>query len=188
MNKVDMLTIAEVSRSDIPVKAEEVFRMHGALHTMDADVSLRQFDHFYQIEGMGVISYVAEHEKLLAVGEVERSTYIYDTTINSGDAVGFGEMRLGISDTSAYFKDKPFVGYTKTFHRENGEDYRRHGYGMRRLYALNLAARTLYNLSLHSDTNRSDAATRLWQKLVDNRRAEQYKEGQHKRFKFIDEH
>jgi hypothetical protein len=168
-----MLTTAElqitaVTPSSIPEGVGEYFRASSAVLTLDGEIPLQQFDHLLRIDGMGATTYLGEHEKLLAVGDTERTTYLVDLT----------------SDTD-YFKDKPFVGYTRTYSDQLAGDFSHRGYGRRRLHALNLAAQTLYNLPLHSDTVRSAPATRLWENLVADSLAEMYMQGQHTRYKFI---
>jgi hypothetical protein len=174
MNKLDMLTITKMSKSDVPPEAQVVFDTYGSMDTMDASVSLDEFESLLRIEGLGVTSYLAEHEKLLAIGQVERTAYMLDIDDSLGVPVGMGQMRLNVSNESDYFRDKPFVGYTQTYENSRNGNFLRKGYGTRRLHALNLAAKTLYELPLHSDTIRTPQASRLWQRLVSEDIAESY--------------
>lgn len=185
MLKTAELQITAVTPSSIPEGVGEYFRASSAVLTLDGEIPLQQFDHLLRIDGMGATTYLGEHEKLLAVGDTERTTYLVDLTEDGTQTIGRGELRFNaISDTD-YFKDKPFVGYTRTYSDQLVGDFSHRGYGRRRLHALNLAAQTLYNLPLHSDTVRSAPATRLWEKLVADSLAEIYMQGQHTRYKFI---
>lgn len=185
MLKTVELRIAAVTSSDIPASVEDNFCENSGIHTMDGEISLDQFDHLLRIDGLGATTYLGEHEKLLAIGDTERTTYLVDLTNDERQTIGHGEMRFNTSSNTDYFKDKPFVGYTRTYDKRPDRDFSHRGYGRRRLHALNLAAQTLYNLPLHSDTLRSPAATRLWEKLVADGLAEMYMQDWHARYKFV---
>ena len=185
MLKTAELHIAKVMPSDIPYGVGDNFSANSSLYTMDGEISVDEFDHLLRIDGMGATTYLGEHEKLLATGGTERTTYLVDMTDDGTHTIGRGEMRYNDSSNTDYFKDKPFVGYTRTYSTYPEKDFSKRGYGRRRLHALNLAAQTLYNLPLHSDTLRSPAATRLWEKLVIDGLAEMYMQEQHTRYKFV---
>lgn len=180
MLKTAELQITAVTSADIPTSVGDYFSENSAVLTMDGEISLNEFDHLLRIDGMGATTYLGEHEKLYATGDTERVSYLVDMTEDSAQAIGRGELRYNESSNTDYFKDKPFVGYTRTY-----DTHLEKGYGRRRLHALNLAAQTLYNLPLHSDTLRSAPATRLWEKLVVDGLAEMYRQDQHARYKFI---
>jgi hypothetical protein len=179
MTKPDIYPVHLISKSDVPKEAEELFKTYGSISTMEPDISLSEFDHFFRIESANVTSYVAEHEKHLAIGTMERTSYIVDVDHGSPKVLGVGEMRLET-------QERVSMSYTRTYsgYRETTENYQRKGYGLRRLRALNLAAHILYELPLHSDTNMAPASIRLWRHLVENNLAEEYSDGNRTRFRF----
>lgn len=185
MLKTAELRITAVTPSDIPRSVSDSFCDNSASLTMDGGITLDQFDHLIRIDGMDATSYLGEHEKLYATGDTERVAYIVDMTEDGVQTIGRGELRYNDSSNASYYKDKPFVGFTKTYSESPEANFARRGYGMRRLHALNLAAHTLYSLPLHSDTVRKPEATRLWERLVMDDLAEKYAEGRHDRYKFV---
>lgn len=123
--------------------------------------------------------YAAAHTKSYRTDTVERLVYLADTDA-TGNLQGSGEVRLTVTDQSDYFRDKPFVGFTRT-----RRGYRELGLGMRRLHVMNAVTNNLFNLPLYSDTSVAPKAQRLWHRLVEQGVAEEYMEGQGRRFQFL---
>jgi hypothetical protein len=125
-------------------------------------------------------TYLASYEKDYggASGGVEESTYLIDVD-EAGDYCGYGEIRHSVSSDSEYFKDKPFVGYTRT---EKGKGKK--GLGLRRMAMMNAVSHMMYGQPLYSDTIQSEQAQRLWEALVKQGDAVKFKEGDHDRYVF----
>lgn len=119
--------------------------------------------------------YVARTIKEYLGAGTEESTFVIDVV---GDEIaGEGEIRYHLTNDSAYYKDKPFVGFTET-----DQKFQRGGLGARRLRVMNALAQQKYGKPLHSDTVITEGARRLWEKFVVEGRARMYKEGAHDRF------
>lgn len=120
----------------------------------------------------GDYSWLAQHDKTYDEYSeaVESNTYVFDTNPDN-EITGVGEIRFARSSDDPYFKDKLFVGWTKT---ELG--FERQGLGRRRLLVMNMVSHALYGCALHSDTLLSEPAQRLWEGLVDESAASRYNE------------
>ncbi len=93
------------------------------------------------------ITFVAHQTKVYdseKLSEAERLVYLVD--ILGGEHIGHGEIRFKFDSRHPFFTSKPFVGYTCT-----EKQFRRRGYGTRRLSIMNALTRVLFQFSLHSD-------------------------------------
>lgn len=126
----------------------------------------------------GTRSFAAVQQKTYGEGgDTEELTYLADLDENDA-AIGYSEIRMNVSNPDGYFKDKPFVGFTRTF-----EGKQQRGFGDRRLRLMNALTRMLYDLPIHSDTLLSPEAQKLWEKMEKRGEAVRYKEkGKHDRF------
>lgn len=98
----------------------------------------------------GDVKYFAQQDKLYDTnGETERLTYIVDT--RDDEITGYIELRLGVSDDSAFYIDKPFVGMTRT-----SEEFLREGLGVTRLEDANVYSIAEHGHVLNSDSVMTD--------------------------------
>jgi len=127
----------------------------------------------------GDIGYLAEQDKTYDnTNETERLTFIVDT--RDSVETGYIEIRFNLASKSKYFKNKPFVGVTRTY-----EDFENEGLGTRRLRVANAYVVAVYGLPLCSDSLMTEGARAVWDKLVASHEAEKFKEGTHDRYRFI---
>jgi hypothetical protein len=164
--------IDAVRKEDVPEKALVMLEERSAYLVHPDKYRPGNFEKTYVItNGDGSKTFVAEQTKSYGDGgDTEKLTYLADLD-ERGEDVGYGEIRMNVSNPSAYFKDKPFVGFTKT-----NTDRKRQGYGMRRLRAMNALSEMAYSLPLHSDSLMTPDAEAVWKKLVDEGVAEAYEE------------
>ena len=100
--------------------------------------------------------------------------------MNNDKKMGHSELRFNIKcaeENEKYFKNKPFTGFTST-----EESARRTGLGTRRIFLMNAYAQMNYGFPLYSDTAISEGAKKMWEKLVQQGKAERFKEGPHDRY------
>ncbi len=155
----------------------------SSLFILPEDYTERNFDKLLKhVHQNGDISYFAEQNKTYSKGNAERLTYIVDTRDINGEQVmtGYLEIRFSLTSENAYFKGKPFVGFTRTVEGFTGE-----GLGRRRLLTANSYVLSVYGAPLNSDTLISDVAERVWERLVADGLAESYQEGPYTRYRFI---
>jgi hypothetical protein len=125
--------------------------------------------------GDNVDMYVAVDSKHVK-GCHERLLYFVDADAN-GAVQGVSEVCLREQD-SDFFRDKPFVSWTQT-----QEESRQRGLGMRRLRVMGAMSQEIFNLPLYSDTNMTDQARRLWERIVTEGGAKMIKDDKgHERF------
>lgn len=159
----------------------EWFESRSTLLIHPQDYKRGNFSAFYVIDHQsGDRTFAARQIKTYDTnGETEELVYILDLD-NEENEKGHAELRMNISNNDPYFKNKPFVGYTET-----EDDFRKQGLGARRLLIMNVFAKILYVLPLHSDTLISAEASSLWKRLVEEGKATTYLEGEHERFRFV---
>ena len=172
-----------IAANEIAGKALKHFEEKGHLFIDRSQSEVQQLNNFFIVEhGDDTQTYVARHIK----GD-KHCLYLYDTN-NQGAYIGHGEIQFNTSSESDQFKDKPFMMFTVT-----NEDFRRKGYGLRRLYLMNALSHTLYNLPLHSDILTSNGTEMewkqdvcgVWKKAVTEGRAEAYEENSETRYAFL---
>ncbi len=120
----------------------------------------------------GEVGYIASTRKELRCPtgiQKEECTYLVDTL--GDELTGYSEIVYATVPQYEQFREKPFVARTRTL----GE--RRQGLGTRRVEEMNAFTQAQYGLPLYSDTNQTDEAKALWEKLVATGRAKKYKEG-----------
>jgi hypothetical protein len=118
-------------------------------------------------------SYVARHDKTYSSsGQTERIYHVVDA-LQSGDVVGYGEIRQALSDDSPFFKDKPFVGWLFT-----DPEYRRTRAGnlFERLVTMRNISEEKLDLPLYSDDLISEPALKVIQHLAHAGLAEEVNE------------
>lgn len=168
-------------RDQIPTKVMDWFEGRSAMSVRPGDYKTGNFIEFYIIHHQsGDTTYIARQKKTYDTsGDTEDLVHLIDLDSN-GNEEGHAEIRNNITNPSPYFRDKPFVGYTKT------EDmFRNRGLATRRLLIMNQITRMFYGLELHSDTLITKEARGLWERLVGEGKAIKYKEGELDRFKFV---
>lgn len=178
-----------IELTDVPPAALEEFERLARLYVNQDTYQPYAYRQVFTIDHLdGSRSFAVSKEKKYGHEEekgegslpvqTEISTFVVDADAE-GALLGHGEIRYNVSDPSAYFLDKPFVGYIKT------EDYaRRGGLGLRRLETMNALAQAQYGRPLHSDTLVNEKARSLWERLVASGRARKFKEGKYDRYVF----
>ena len=181
------LRIEEIDTDDVPAEAARHFWFRSDAYTDEKRLILPQFEHFYRVEdSSGVVSFCTEHAKTYATNkDTESNAYVIDLG-DDEEVLGVGEIRYGLTNPAEYFKNKPFVGFTRT-----EQKYQRIGLGFRRLMVMNALAEILYRRPLNSDSLISNEAAGVWRKLVRAGLAESYIEldtlqiGGSERFRFL---
>jgi len=140
--------IEPVAPETVPEVAVNEFLRKNGQHNAHPLANIAGFAQLLRIDGGDeLITHAAvETREYPTNGDVERLIYLADQTMD-GQKVGYGEVRLNLSDQSDYYKDKPLVGYTRTM-----QEFQRRGYGRRRLLVMNALSRQILGLELHSDT------------------------------------
>lgn len=117
-----------------------------------------------------------------------KSHKVYVAEFNTDkEYIGTGSMKLFTQTDNEFFKDKPYVNWTKTH-----EEHERRGYGTRRLYIMNALSQTIHQLPLNSSgkfiinylVDDTPSQKRLWQNLVEAGDATPYKYQNEERFVF----
>lgn len=169
--------ISEIKLTEIPEDILELFKnKYRALVSQEKQQPF-EMSRFRKISHTdGSISYAATVTKHYD-GETgtEESTYIAD--VHESELSGYGELRKNLTNNSDYFKDKPFVGFTKTENK-----FLRSDLALRRLYLMNAIAQSRYGQPVYSDTVISDEARELWENLVEQGKATKFKQGLHERY------
>lgn len=124
--------------------------------------------------------YIVEQTKTYAgtTNDTEKITHFIYTHKNIES--GYLEIRLNITNTSQYFVNKPFVGFTVT-----REGFKKQRLGTKRLEIANTYCIKRYDLPLYSDTLITDQARKIWEELERKGQARKIKEGKNDRFHFI---
>lgn len=112
------------------------------------------------------VSYLGEFPYMQTSGELDHFIEIVDYN-RDGVEVGYAQACYNENPAgpatwySDALTDKPFIRWTYTEKEYAGK----HRLGRRRLTALNLATRALFDLPLHSSWNVSTSARRAWESL-----------------------
>ena len=173
--------IQPIDLAQIPKVAVDFFESKSGTLINRSDYRPSNFEACFVVDHQeGGKTFLAQQTKTYSThGATEALTYLVDID-SDGNIAGFGELRLNLSDSRNYFKDKPFVGYTQT-----ERTFQRRGLGTRRLRLMNAISNMLYSLPLHSDTLLGQESRGVWEKLVRAGLARKYKQGKHDRFSFI---
>ena len=173
--------VLDTALTEMPDDVQELLEQLGMRYL---DIERYEPGKFHDVQkvtlGPDDAIYVARKIKEYGDAGTEESTYLVDH--KDGKVAGYGEVRYHLTDESGYFKDKPFVGFTRT-----GSEHQRSGLAERRLRAMNALARQKYGKPLYSDTLLSPEARSLWEKLVKEGRARKFSEGEQERFVYEDQ-
>jgi len=174
--------IETIALDQIPKDAMDYFETRSKRFMDMKDYEPCNFDKsFVIIHDDGSKTYVVQQTKTYSSNnDTEELTYIAHIN-DRKEFTGYGEMRKNLNNPDDYFKDKPFVGYTRTT-----DKHLKQGLGMQRLYIMNALTQMLYDLPLNSDTTLVTSAKRLWERLVQRSHAKKYKQGEHDRYVFLD--
>lgn len=170
----------EVAYDDLPQDVRTNFERQSRKFILPELYKVANFDKLYKFTHKNSdVTYVAQQDKTYDTnGATERLTYFADT--RGEEMTGYLELRLAISESSEYFKGKPFVGFTRTY-----SDFLKQGLGKRRLEEANAYSLSEHSLPLNSDTLVEGEAKKLWNRLVVEGKAEKYDENGQERFRFI---
>lgn len=108
----------------------------------------------------------------------EELTYLVST--QEGEITGYCEIRFNLSKNNEYFKNKPFVGFTRTHEKFKGNKL-----GAKRLKMMNEVSHALYEQPLSSDTIITDPAKKVWEEFINGGEAEKFKDGKNDRYRFL---
>lgn len=172
--------IKKVGISEVPESPLNFFKDRSLWLTNNKKYIPDSLDSFYKIRYQdGSISYVATQTKTYATnGDTEKLVYIYDEDAQHNE-IGYGEIRYNEMRKDNYFKNKPFVGFTTT-----GENYKKQGFGTRRLKTMNALSLRMFGLPIHSDTLIGEESKRIWQRLLKNGETYSYLQDKMPRFAF----
>jgi hypothetical protein len=175
-------TVESKVADSLPPVVNDFFEMRSRMYVLPENAKgVAGFDFMCTIDCAqdSILRYVGSERKIYDTdGTDETLVNIIEVTVGSNKVLGHGEIRLGHSE-EPFFKDKPFVGFTRT-----NPEFLRQGLGMRRVFAMNHLTRLLFDLPLNSSTLLSEDAARLWQRLCTDNLAESYLEGDRKRYAF----
>lgn len=177
--KFDVQTI---SCADLPRPVAEFFQARSEMFLQPEDV--KGIDGFSLLAVVtsgqdDVTRYVGQEGKTYTGTDGAEETLVHMIEFTKTDRqLGHGEIRLGHSEDE-FFKDKPFVGFTRT-----EEDFQCRGYGRKRLFVMNHLTHMLFGLPLHSSTLIAPPAESLWKRLAKEDLVETYREGAHVRYCF----
>jgi hypothetical protein len=164
--------IQEVTIESIPKEVLVFFEQRSALYVNIDVYKEKNFENFYEIiHNNADRSYVAVQTKEYPDGTVEKDTYFFDTRNN--EELGYGEVRFNQRSENDYFKNKPFVGITRTL-----EKFQRQGLGKRRVLEMGAYTEMQYQLPLNSDSLLSAESKEVWENLINEDMAEKYIEAQ----------
>lgn len=174
--------LVEVGYKDLPPQIAEYLETQSRKLVRDETYRVGNFDTLYSFTHANEdITYVGQQDKTYDTNNrTERLTFFVDT--REGEITGYLEMRLALTDLQRFFKNKPFVGFTRTH-----ESFQKQGLALRRLEEANAYSLAEYGFPLNSDTLLTDEAKRVWERLVEAGRAEQYKENDNPRFRFVEQ-
>lgn len=142
-----------VSAEDVPSHVATRLAERSIFYTHKmAPLQLGDFDELLVAHHEnGISSFVARHDKTYATnGHTDRIFHVVDTRcLPESDVIGYGELRLALTDPSPYYLNKPFVGSLST-----EEKYRRtrHSNILERLSVLAELAETRLGLPLYTDS------------------------------------
>ena len=175
--------IHNISPDKIPAEVMEYFERKSRQFIDAKDYKPNNFGAFYVVHyADGGKTFIAEQIKTYDTNhDTESLAYLVD--VDGETQLGHGELRMNISNPEKFFKDKPFVGYTKT-----EKTSRRKGFGRRRLLVMNAFSQMRYKLPLYSGTLIEDRAKSVWESLVKEDLAQRIREGRRRRYVFNRNH
>ena len=149
------------AKKDVPKIVFDKFKERNQGYYDEKNVDVGAYDAFFTIKHPnGDVTYLAEQTGSYDTeGDTEEMTYFVDT--RESEILGYGELRNNLTNRSEDYKDKPYVGYTRT------EDaHARQGLGARRLLEMNAVSEMKYGLPLHSGIIIEPRITSLYEGLV----------------------
>ncbi len=172
--------MTEIAYEDLPEEVKNHFEDQSSRFILPEEYTVGNFNKLYQFTHPdGDVTYVGQQEKTYGTdGSTERLTYFADT--RDGHLTGYLELRLALTDLSDFFKDKPFVGFTRT-----QPDYFNQGLAKRRLFQANAYSLSSHSSPLHSSPTIEENAKRIWKELILDGKAERFDESGNERFRFI---
>ncbi len=166
-------TLDVITRDQIPQTVLEHFEGMSSRFISREKYQEGNFNAYYRIvhsDIQGFITYIADQDKTYDYKKppvLEKNVYFYE--VLDGNKVGHGELRYQpeAKEKDEYFKDKPFVGFTRT---EN--DFLQKGFAKRRLLAMGAYSEMQWHLPLYAgDQNKT--ADKVWKSLVNENLAEE---------------
>ncbi len=180
-------TIAQIKREEIPETILKFFEGMSGRFIHPKKYIEGNFIAYYIINHVdipGLVTYVADQNKIYDNGEnkleiVERNIYFYEEF--EGEKVGHGELRYQPNTKKLYFKDRPFVGFTRT-----EEGLLQMGFGTKRILEMGAYSEMEFKLPLYSGDQNKEADN-VWQKLIQEGKAKEAPTDNHlrKRYKLI---
>ncbi len=171
-------SLIPITYADLPPEAVTHFEANSEKYILPKEYIPGNFSHIYLLTHPdGSETYIAEQIKNYGEGkDTEALAYFMDYI--DGKPAGYGELRNNISNQNNYFRGKPFVGFTRTYSPEDqesgGNDFQKQGLGERRLFEMNAYTESRFGAALHSDSNITPEAERVWQRFVKEGKAEAY--------------
>lgn len=170
--------IVPVSYDDLPPVVAERFEGKSKMYILPEAYIPKNFSHLYLMTHPdGMVTYVALQTKAYS-GTEEELVYVLDMV--DGEPAGHGEVRHRISSEKKldYLVGLPFVGMTATYgsldERGGGKNFARSGLGARRLVEMNACSIAEFGKTLSSAENPSPEAKRIWERFVEEGKAEIY--------------
>lgn len=183
--------ISPIPYDELPPEVAEHFEGRSKMYLLPEQYIPRNFSHLYLLEHPdGSQTYIAEQVK--SFGEGEKDNFVYFVDYDGDKMAGRGEIINCIETHNKDMIGKPYPGFTRTYGPEDqeggGRDFRRRGLGKRRIIEMDAYAQARFGYPLHSshvlihDDIKTDASApqRIWERLVEEGKAESYMEGKGK--------
>src|ERR1035437_9640835 len=172
-----------INAEKVPSIAKDFFEFKSRSLMAPRDYRPGNFSAFFLIShNSGGVTYVVQQTKIYDHKEGATETLVHIIDVDQfGNKQGDGEIRNNVSDNRAYFKNKPFVGWTETEENLRGKGL---GLGLRRLLMMNALSQMLYGLPLHTDTIITRSSGRILKRLARKGKIDKYKEGERNRYVF----
>lgn len=171
--------IHKIAYADIPDYVRDFLEGQAQKFIDPENYRIGNFSDTFQIDHKNADrSFVARTIKTFSNPDAtEDSIYVADT--REDELIGYAEIRYNHDQESPFFRDKPFVGITRT------TKHPRTGLGTRRIEEMNALTEMIYDQPLYSDTTMTEEAVQMWEKLVDNGNARKFNEGTRDRYVYV---
>jgi len=136
--------LIEIQRKDIPQDAIKCFEWYSRRFLLPEEYKKWNFEKYRYIQHDGYTTYIATQDKNTG-NFTEKEIYIYEKDMTWAK-IWHGEIRLWITE-NPYFKDKPFVWFTRTEHK-----FIHKWYGKKRMITMNTICKQIRWLPLDSWT------------------------------------
>ncbi|MDP1689824.1 MAG: hypothetical protein Q8L52_01295 [bacterium] len=172
--------LTKVTYGDLPQDVKKHFESQSRKFILPETYHVGNFNKIYKFtHPNGDVTYVGQQDKVYNTNDsTERLTFFADT--RDGQMTGYLELRFALTDLNKYFKNKPFVGFSRT-----NATFLRQGLAKRRLEEANAYSVSEHRLPLNSDSFVTEKARGVWERLMVEGKAEKYKEGDNERFRFV---